>query len=126
MAENNFAQMMAQWKALEPQADPGKPMPIAMGARGEVNVGGVLSIKGVVGNADAMISKIPQKRPGPLGALLAQMGLTSTEIVESFKKVAQAGAVQQASQADLFGQGGPSGGFAANIGSGPSGGMDLS
>lgn len=126
MADNEFAQNMARWAAAQAQTDPGKSMPIFLGAKGEVNVGGGLSIKGAAGNFDGTIIKSPQVRPGMLGKLLQEMGFTRGEIFEGLKKVAQAGPIQQASQSDLFGQGGPSGGFSSNMGGGgPSGGMDM-
>ena len=128
MAENNFAQQMAQWQALQPQTDPGKSMPIFMGAKGEVNVVGGLSLKGVASNMDGNILKAPQVAPGPLAKLLEGMGLTRKQILEGLKEVNQKAPIQNASIADITGSSHGLGGgsFASSISSGgPSGGYEV-
>ena len=84
-----------------------------------------LSSKGKGLNVDAMIRPAGQAAEGPLAKLLKQMGVNRQEIMESMKKVAQAGAVREASQAELFGQGGPAGGSFVSGVSGPSGDREI-
>lgn len=106
---DDFSQLMARLASMTPQVDPGKPIPILGGKHGEINVGNPLSIRGAVFNIDNMMVK-SQKRPGGLAKILSDMGFNQKDFIEGLQKVAQAGPVQQASQADLFGQGMPSGG----------------
>ena len=55
-------------------------------------------------SADGMVNKLPQARPGPIASLLKSMGLIGPEVLAGISKVAQAGAVHQASITDITGQ----------------------
>lgn len=78
--------------------------PILMGCRLDQNVGAGLSLQGKGLNADGMVNKLPQGRPGPVANFLKNIGLSGPEILEGMRKVAQAGAVREASIAEITGQ----------------------
>jgi hypothetical protein len=99
--------------------------PLLLGARLDTNVGTPLDIKRLAPiNFDGMIVTPAQRPNGPIAGLLKQMGLNGPEILEGMKKVAQAGPVREANQAELFGQGGPAGGSFVSAVTGPSAGDD--
>lgn len=78
--------------------------PILMGCRLEENVGAGLSLQGKGLNADGMVNKLPQSRPGPVANFLRSIGFSGSEILDGMRKVAQAGAVREASITDITGQ----------------------
>ena len=125
-----MANWVAQMQAQQGQGGSGNA-PLLFGARLEANVGSALSPQGKGLNSDGMINKLPQGRPGTFAKLLKDIGFTGSDIAAGLKKVADAAppqqaAFQQASQAELFGQGGPSGSsFASAISAGPSAGGDI-
>jgi hypothetical protein len=119
-----MAQWAAQMQAQQGQGGSGSA-PILLGARLECNVGSGLSLQGKGLNSDSMMNKLPQGKPGMFAKLLKDIGFTGSDIAAGMKKCAEAAppqqpAFQQASQADLFGQGAPVGGYSANIGRGDS------
>ena len=122
----DFGAMLSLIKASQGQGGSGCA-PILLGVRLECNVGAPLSIQGRGLNYDSMICKSAQARPGLLAKLLKDAGFDRGEIAEGIKKCADAAHPQQAvfreaSQAELFGQGGSGGGFVQGLGMSPRGG----
>jgi hypothetical protein len=96
-------------------------VPLFLGVHAEANVGRGLGLQQAAPvSADKMILPPAQRPNGPIAGLLKQMGITREELARGLKEVAQAGAVREASQAELFGQGGPAGGSFVSAVSGPS------
>jgi hypothetical protein len=89
----------------------------------DVNFANALKMPGL--KSDATLACRAPKKPGLFAKLLQDAGLTGAGLSESLQKIAQAGPVQQASQADLFGSGGPVGGFVSAASSGGRGGDDF-
>ena len=72
-------------------------------------------------SAEKMVNMVPQAQPGLFEKWKQATGLKLSQIFDAISKMnkenmPQPMPFQQASQADVFGQGGPSGGYAANIG----------
>ncbi len=118
----DFGAMLALINASQGQGGSGSA-PILFGARLECNVGSGLTPQGKGFNCDGIMNKLPQGKPGILAKLLKDCGFTGSDIAAGLKKCADAApaqqaAFQQASQAELFGQGGPTGGsFVQGLGS---------
>jgi len=101
-------------KAMEAQGQGGSgAAAILLGARMDTSVKLVDLQSCALIKFDGMIRTAGQRPNGPIAGLLKQMGISGSEIFAGLQKVAQAGPVREASQTDLFGQGGPSGGFVA-------------
>ncbi|MDX2095271.1 MAG: hypothetical protein SFW64_04960 [Alphaproteobacteria bacterium] len=90
------------------------------GARETINVGAGLSLQSAAPKAEGTFRMAAQKREGLFAKLLADMGFKSADFVKGFEDASSRAPVREASQAELFGQGGPSGGYASMV-SGPSG-----
>lgn len=85
----------------------------------DVNFANSLKMPGLP--SEATFKPVAPPRPGLLAKILADMDFNGKAFLEAFQKCAQAGAVRESSHADLFGSGGPSGGFVASVSHGHSG-----
>ncbi len=126
----DFGAMLALKNFSSQTSSGGRPVIIAAllpGGGSDVNVGQGLSLQGKGLNADATFKITAQPRPGMLANLIKSMGADRQSIMEGLKKVGDAGAVRQASQTELFGQGGPAGGSTFSDVAAPrsSGGIDI-
>jgi hypothetical protein len=95
----------------------------------DIDVGAGLSSKGKGLNADGMMNKLPQAKPGLLASLKQQMGLTGGQVFDDIKKCAQGAGVMYTGDLPTgtpVNSGGMQGSsFADNIGPRSSGGMDI-
>ena len=86
----------------------------ALGLLPDVQFAPILSPKAF--NLDNPIVRLGGgKPPTGLNKILAEMGFSAAAFNQSLSQISQAGAVQQASPADVFGHGLDTGGFAARI-----------
>ncbi len=110
-------QMMALLRASQGQGGNGCA-PLLMGARLETNVGQGCSIQNGGLNFNATFKAVRGKKQG---GVCKDLGFSVDALMESFKKIAQAGAPQQCSIADITGQSHGLGGssFTDIFGSGP-------
>ncbi len=108
-------QMMSLIRASQGQGGSGCA-PLLMGVRLDQNVGASLSIQGQgLIKADGKAQFCAPRRDGLFAKLLKDLGINGSEIVDGMKKVAQAGAVREASITDITGKGpGLGGGFVAS------------
>lgn len=98
------------------------------GAKGTINVGQGLAPQGAaLIKADGTFKMGSQKRENPFAKLLGDLGFKREDFAKGFTDAKNGAPVREASQVELFGQGGPTGGFvqAADMGQRGSGGIDI-
>ena len=115
-------------RASMPQQAGGGVMFIFGGARETTSVGQGLSMQSAaLIKADGTFKMGSQKRENPFAKLLGDLGFKREDFAKGFADAKNGAPVREASQVELFGQGGPTGGFvqAADMGQRGSGGIDI-
>lgn len=88
-----------------------------------INTGGQCSLAaGAPIKFDGTFKMGSQKRPNPFADLLGKLGFNKEDFCKGFADANKGAPVREASQADLFGHGGPSGGFVQGLDMSPRGG----
>lgn len=110
-------------RASMPQQAGGGVMYLFGGAKETITVGGSTPLAALAPcSADANPIKFSKKRENPFAKLLGDLGFKREDFCKGFTDARNGAPVREASPAELFGQGGPSGGFVQGLDMSPRGG----